>query len=233
MPRKNYDYDTSKKSHKIKNKKENNESTKEKEDKGKELLDVPPDNQSSNRKNIHKMPVKHKSFSNIHLVNNNKEKADVELKKCPLSKKSLNGPKIKDKIYIKFEDLLEFETKLDNIVTSLSNKDNITEGGASNECAEFISFYFKSSLYGIFSNFFNLKNKIIIYSGNNLLLLALIIIYHSSINPKLLTSLVDDMKYILSLLKINFLLIIKKIEIYYNDDFPMKYIDIESKIRPK
>ena len=203
------------------------------------LLDISPESPSSRTKNIYGMNKKNKSVSNIHIAkkevkgeneyndyNEDNEDNEEGLKKCPLSKKSLNRPKLNDKIIIKFEELLEFETKLDNIINALSNKDNINEGGASNECSEFMSFYFHSSLYGIFTNFFNPKNKIIIHSGNNLLLLSIIITYHLSINPKMLANLIDDMKYIFSLLKINYLLLIKKIEMYYDEEFPIKYVDI-------
>jgi len=181
-------------------------------------------NDSSNSPpKIEGMSKKNKSVSHLHIV---KKEENVEgLKKCPLSKKSFR-PKLSDKIIIKFEDLLTFESKLDDIIAALSNKDNANEDGASNECAEFMTFYSHSSLFGIFSNFFNPNNKIIIHSGNNLLLLSIIITYHLSINPKMLTNLLDDMKYIFSLIKINYLLLIKKIELYYDDEFPEKYIDI-------
>lgn len=195
-----------------------------------QLLDISPDPdvQSSSQKLINVMNKKNKSVSHMHIPKNEEktENREGKLKKSPLSKKILNRPKLNDKIIIKFEDLLEFETKLDNIINALSNKDNIDEGGASNECAEFMSFYFHSSLCGIFVNFFNPKNKIIIHSGNNLLLLSIIITYHLSINSKMLANLIDDMKYIFSLLKINYLLLIKKIEIYYDDEFPIKYVDL-------
>ena len=209
---------------------DNNEPLSKNTDNYYKLLDISPESPSSRSKKIYGMNKKNKSVSNIHIakkeVKEENEENEEGLKKCPLSKKSLNRPKINDKIIIKFEELLEFETKLDNIINALSNKDNINEGGASNECAEFMSFYFHSSLYGIFTNFFNPKNKIIIHSGNNLLLLSIIITYHLSINPKMLTNLIDDMKYIFSLLKINYLLLIKKIEMYYDEEFPIKYVDI-------
>ena len=206
-----------------KDNKENNEPISNNTDNYYKLLDISPDPPSSYEK-TQGMSKKNKSVSNIYIPK--KEEKDEVLKKSPLSKKSLMRPRLSDKIIIKFEDLLEFETKLDNIITALSNNDNINEGGASNECTEFMSFYFHSSLCGIFTNFFNPKNKIIIHSGNNLLLLSIIITYHLSINPKMLFNLVDDMKYVFSLLKINYLLLIKKIEIYYDEDFPIKYVDI-------
>ena len=201
--------------------------------KNEEILNINPNTPSSRFKKF-AMTKKNKSVSHIHQINKmEKPKEDNErneeregLKKSPLSKVSLNRPKLNDKIIIKFEDLLTFEKKLNNIIDNLSNKDNINNGGVSNECSEFMAFYFHSSLYGIIINFFNKNNKIIIHSGNNLLLLSIIISYHLSINPKMFTYLLDDLKYIFSLLKINYLLLIKKIELYYDDDFPIKYIDI-------
>ena len=181
---------------------------------------------TSEKKKNEGMNKKTKSVSYLQKIKKVEVEPIGELKKCPLSKKSLKRPKLNDKIIIKFEDLITFETKLNDIIEALVNKDNINEGGASNECAEFIVFYFHSSLFGIFINFFSPNNKIIIHSGNNLLLLTIIITYHLSINPKMLENLLDDMKYVFSLLKINFLLFIKKIEIYYEDEFPMKYADL-------
>ena len=211
---------------KNKDNKDSNEPINNNTDNYYKLLDISPNPPSSYNKK-HSMSKKNKSVSHIHIPKKGeKDEKEEIIKKSPLSKKSLIHPKLNDKIIIKFEDLLEFETKLDNIITSLSNNDNINEGGASNECTEFMSFYFHSSLCGIFINFFGSNNKIIIHSGNNLLLLSVIITYHLSINPKMLYNLVDDMKYIFSLLKINYLLLIKKIEIYYDEDFPIKYVDI-------
>ena len=190
-----------------------------------QMLDI-SSNASSRHKKVLGMSKKNKSVSNMHISKKNDN--EEGLKKCPLSKKSLDKPTLKDKLIIKFEDLLTFEEKLNDIITALLNKDNLNEGGASNECSEFMSFYFHSSLFGIFINFFKKNNQIIIHSGNILLLLSIIITYHLSINPKMLTNLLDDMKYIFSLLKINYLLLIKKIEIYYEDDFPLNYADILS-----
>ena len=203
-----------------------NELTNQNADNYYQMLDISSNN-STRHKKVIGMNKKNKSVSHIHISKKKDHEEVQELKKCPLSKKSLDKPStLKDKIIIKFEDLLTFEEKLNDIITALLNKDNINEGGASNECSEFMAFYIHSSLFGIFINFFKKNNQIIIHSGNILLLLSIIITYHLSINPKMLTNLLDDMKYIFSLLKINYLLLIKKIEIYYDDDFPIKYADI-------
>ena len=52
------------------------------------------------------------------------------------------------------------------------------------------------------------------------------VLYHLSLNKKMLKDLLDDMKYIFSLLKINFFFLVKKIEFYYKDDFPLKCSDL-------
>ena len=169
----NYDDNTKNESNENK---EDNEPVIKNTDNYYKLLDISPDTSSSRYKKIHGMTKKNKSVSHIHIAKKeeNNEINEEGLKKIPLSKKNFR-PKLNDKIIIKFEELSEFETKLDNIINSLSNKNNINEGGASNECTEFMSFYYHSSLCGIFVNFFNPKNKIIIHSGNNLLLLSIII----------------------------------------------------------
>ena len=146
-----------------------------------QMLDISSNN-STRHKKVIGMNKKNKSVSHIHISKKKDHEEVQELKKCPLSKKSLDKPStLKDKIIIKFEDLLTFEEKLNDIITALLNKDNINEGGASNECSEFMAFYIHSSLFGIFINFFKKNNQI---------------------------------------------LLIKKIEIYYDDDFPIKYADI-------
>ena len=145
------------------------------------MLDISPNTPSSRHKKIPGMSKKNKSVSHIHIAK--KEENEEELKKCPLSKKSLDRPKLKDKIIIKFEDLLTFEEKLNDIITALLNKENLNEGGASNECSEFMTFYFHSSLFGIFINFFNTKNKIIIFSfiSSNLFIISFILSINLSI----------------------------------------------------
>ena len=202
---------------------DNNKQLLKKEDNYFNLLDITPNTPSTANSKIQGMYKKNKSVCHMEKVK--KIEDNGELIECPLSRKSQNHPKLKDKIIIKFEDLLTFESKLNDIISELLNKESLNKHGASNECAEFMAFYFHSSLCGIFINYFNPNNKIIIHSGNNLLLLSIIITYHLSINSKMLPNLLDDIKYIFSLLKINYLLLLKKIEIYYNDEFPTKYTD--------
>ena len=144
------------------------------------------------------------------------------------NQKNSSSKKNFDKIIIKFEDLIEFDTKLNSIISSLSSiyNEEIANEGTSNECSEFFSFYFHSSLNNIFSNFFSKKNKLIINSSNNLLFFSIVVLYHLSLNKKMLNDLVDDMTYVFSLLKINFFFLVKKIEYYYQDDYPIYCTDL-------
>ena len=125
-----------------------------------------------------------------------------------------------NKIIIKYDELLTFEAKLKDIINCLSKKDNIYNMGASNECVEFISFYFQCSLNGILKSFFAENNRIIIHSWSNLLLFSVIITYHLSITPKMLEQLIDDLRYIFSLIIANFYLLIKRIQVYYGKELP-------------
>ena len=162
------------------------------------------------------------------LDKNDSEEIDLEeLKKVPIIKKDLSKAGYdNDKIIIKFDDLIEFDSKLDSIISSLSFYSQENDNDSSNECSEFFSFYFHSSLNNILSHFFSKKNRIIINSGNNLLLFSIVVLYHLSLNKNMLKDLLDDMKYIFSLLKINYFFIVKKIEFYYNDDFPINCADL-------
>ena len=139
----------------------------------------------------------------------------------PFNKNKIN------KIIINFDDLIEFDSKFDNIIIFLSSiSNNNINLQPSNECSEFFSFYFHSSLNNIFGNFFSKKNRIIINSGNNLFLFCVLVLYHLSLNYDMLIKLLDDMKYIFSLLKINFYFLMKKIEYYYDENFPIKCADL-------
>ena len=217
---------------KIKEKNEVNQSNKsiEKEENSDLISKV-----KSDEDNINSLNSYPKSSSNRLKVSNRKkvdkndsEEIDLEeLKKVPIKKKDLSKSGFNnDKIIIKFDDLIEFDLKLDSIISSFSFYSSENDNDSSNECSEFFSFYFHSSLNNILSNFFSKKNRIIINSGNNLLLFSIVILYHLSLNKKMLKDLLDDMKYIFSLLKINYFFIVKKIEFYYKDDFPINCADL-------
>ena len=124
-----------------------------------------------------------------------------------------------DGIEIKLDDLILFEERLSDISIALNNSKNIYDGGASNECIEFFVFYFHSSLKQIFPYFFNGMNKVIIKSAINLKLFAIVITYHLSMNPELLSKLVDELKNIFALSKMNLYLFIKKIQLFYGENY--------------
>ena len=118
---------------------------------------------------------------------------------------------------IKLDDLIIFEERLNDISVALNNKNY--DFDASNECAEFFVFYFHSSLQKTFPSFFNQNNKIVIESANNLTLLAIIIIYHLSLIKEILREVINMVNNILSLLKMNLYLNVKKIQLFYGDEF--------------
>ena len=128
-------------------------------------------------------------------------------------------------IDIKLEDLIIFEERLNDIIIAINqgnsnNKNNNKyDIGASNECYEFFSFYFHSSLKYKFPLFFHEPNKIIIQSAINLKLFIIMITYHLSMNPPMIIKLLDDLKLIYSLLKQNLYLFIKKLNIFYGEAF--------------
>ena len=126
-----------------------------------------------------------------------------------------------DNVEIKLDDLILFEEKLNDIYIALKTK-NVYEGGASEECSEFISFYFHSSLKNNFNYFFNGMNKVIIKSAINLILYTIIISYHLSLNPAFLKKLNQKLKNIFSLSKLNLYLFIKKIQLFYGEKFTKK-----------
>ena len=126
-----------------------------------------------------------------------------------------------DNVEIKLDDLILFDEKLNDIYIALNTK-NVYEGGASDECSEFISFYFHSSLKNNFTYFFNGMNKVIIKSAINLILYTIIISYHLSLNPTYLKKLNKKLKYIFSLSKLNLYLFIKKIQLFYGEKFTKK-----------
>ena len=125
------------------------------------------------------------------------------------------------KIEIKMEDLIMIEERLNDIYIAINrdNKENIlNDGSATNECIEFFTFYFNSSIKYSFPLFFNNeRNKIIIKSAINLNLFIVIMIYHLSMNLTLFNQLFSVLLKIFELLKQNFYLIIKQIETYYGN----------------
>ena len=126
---------------------------------------------------------------------------------------------------IKLEDLILFEERLNDIIIAinqgnLNNVNNKYDIGASNECYEFFVFYFNnSSIKYKFPFFFQEENRLINQSAINLKLFIIMITYHLSLNPNLLLKLIDDLKFIFSLLKQNLYLCIKKLMLFYGEAF--------------
>ena len=121
-------------------------------------------------------------------------------------------------INLKLDDLIICDEKLNDILIALNNNKSY-EIDASNECAEFFVFYFHSTLQNMFYKFFNEKKKIIIDSANNLTLLSILITYHLSLNRDILKQIIKIVVNILSLLKLNLYLNVKKIQIFFGNTF--------------
>jgi len=119
-------------------------------------------------------------------------------------------------------DLFIFEDRINDIISAFNNRNNIYDNEASNECNEFMNFYSKSSLKGIFASFFKKKNQLIIESSTNLSLFFILIIHHLSISNIIFNEIISTIYNILSLLKINFSLYIKQIQLFYGSDIIKK-----------
>ena len=173
----------------------------------------------SNRLNTSPFRVRNNNNNNNSFNLNNNYNYNINfLSLSP--KKEVNNPNLNyDNIDIKLDDLILFEERLSDISIALSNYKNIYDGGASNECIEFFVFYFHSSLKYIFPYFFNGMNKVIIKSAINLKLFTIVITYHLSMNPAILSKLIDELKNIFSLSKMNLYLFIKKIQLFYGENY--------------
>ena len=180
---------------------------------------------SSNKDNIIKgklnPPISVQTYNNTNsynITNNNYKYIYLSPKN---EQQNLKKNSNDDNAEIKLDDLILFEEKLNDIYIALNTK-NAYEGGASDECSEFISFYFHSSLKNNFTYFFNGMNKVIIKSAINLILYTIIISYHLSMNPSYLKKLNKKLKTIFSLSKLNLYLFIKKIQLFYGEKFTKK-----------
>ena len=125
-------------------------------------------------------------------------------------------------VEIKLDDLIFIEGRLNDIILSLNNDKNVLDIGSINESVEFFVFYFHSSLKNKMNLFFTEKNRLIIKSAFNLNLFVIMITYHLSLNPSMLVKIILLLKQIYNLLKMNLFLLIRKIELYYGDDFCRK-----------
>ena len=125
----------------------------------------------------------------------------------------------KNEIKINLNDLIFFEERLNDIIISIKNNKNTNDINAINETMEFIYFYCNSSLQNKFPLFFNTENRIIIKSAYNLHLYMIILLHYLSLNSSILIQALTLLRKIFNLLKINLYLIIRKIEIYYGEEF--------------
>ena len=122
-------------------------------------------------------------------------------------------------LQIKLEDLILIEERLNDIFIALNNNNNIIEIGAPNECVEFFVFYFHSSLIYKFPFIFHEKNRLFVQSSINLKLYTIVMTYHLSNNSNLLTQILSYLQNIYSYLKLNLYLFIKKLQLFYGDQF--------------
>ena len=124
-----------------------------------------------------------------------------------------------EEIDIKLDDLIFIEGRLNDIIISLNNKKNIFDISAINETVEFFSFYFHSTLRNKFPLFFYSQNRIIVQSAFNLNLFLILITYHLSLNTSMLIKIIILLRNIFELLKINLYLFVRKMEIFYGEEF--------------
>ena len=153
-----------------------------------------------------------KNIDNISVNSFNSKNSDI------LIKKTLNN----FNSGLKLDDLILFDERLNDILTALSNKNDINDIEAFNECGEFFVFYFHSTLQNKFNTFFNKRNKVLIDSANNMILFSIIIVYHLSLDTNLLKEIIEIVLEILSLIKSIFYLIVKMIELFYGDSYVIK-----------
>ena len=208
-------------------------------------------NLSENNTNNSNSQIKYNSFSNINFksqsinkfyntstlplkYNYNNNKANINSLKNfnkynQKTEQNFNNFKLfneeieqKTEIGFNLKDLFILEDRINDIVSAFNNRNNIYDIEASNECNEFMNFYSKCSLKGIFASFFKKNNQIIIESSSNLFLFFILIVHNLSINNFLCNEIIVTINNILSLLKVNFSLYIKQIQIFYRPEIIKK-----------
>jgi hypothetical protein len=123
----------------------------------------------------------------------------------------------KDKISINFDELKIFEEIINDISKALTRSNTLEEKYLNNKSLEFFKFYLNSSLYNKFSGFFSEENFIIIQSSINLLLFIIMLIYYLFSNSEKSNQYISILNTIFDKLKINLYLIVRQIELYYNN----------------
>lgn len=117
---------------------------------------------------------------------------------------------------INVEDLILLEERLNDVIRSIYNSENVYynqyDGGICHACFEWWLFYFGSSLLAKYKSFFwETNNRLVIHSANNLELFTILLTYDIANNPSFLKSFRVILKSVFSLLKYNYLLIVRKI----------------------
>jgi Dullard-like phosphatase family protein len=124
----------------------------------------------------------------------------------------------KDKISINFDELKIFEEIINDISKALTRSNTLEEKYLNNKSLEFFKFYLNSSLYNKFSGFFSEENFIIIQSSINLLLFIIMLIYYLFNNSEKSNQYISILITIFNKFTINIYLIIRQIELYYNNN---------------
>ena len=120
-------------------------------------------------------------------------------------------------IDIKFDELILYEERLNDIYIAINSFNKMEGGGMNNECLAFFKFYLNSTLNNKLSLFFSEDNNIIIQSSINLQLFIIMLIFHLSFYSSILSESIILLIDIFTKLKHNFYLLIKQILTYYNN----------------
>ena len=177
------------------NKSENNSNKKENYGTSHNLLLKIDDNKSVELKNrLNKFKYLN-DIDNLNIANNNYKNENIE---------------------IKFDELILYEEKLNDVFIAINSFNNFENCSMDNECSDFFQFYSNSSLKNKLLNFFSEDNYIIVQSSINLQLFIIMLIYKLSFYNKIMADSITLLIDIFSRLKINFYLLIKQILIYYN-----------------
>ena len=179
--------------------------------------------------NVLSILSKKKEYNNNNNINNNINDDNISVVSFNSVMTDINAYSsnkyntyIKNNIEIKSEDLIMLEERLNDINISLNNINDINDVGAMNECVEFFVFYFHSSLSYKFPLLFFENKRILIQSAINLKLLTVVMTYHLSMNLNMLSDIILILKNIFSLLKNNLYLLIKKVQIFYGNEYVLQ-----------
>ena len=164
--------------------------------------------------------IQNRNLNNIKIDTNKSVELKSKLNKFKYLNVSENinfGNDKNEEININFDELILFEERLNDIYIAINGNENMEDGSMINECQEFFNFYLNSSLNNKLSFFFSNENFIIIQSSMNLLLFIIMIIYYLSLNSEILNEYISLLANIFNKFKNNFHLLVRQIEIYYNN----------------